>query len=39
MALTLLPQVRQSLAQQALSPALTIEPIVPVELPEIIIPD
>ncbi len=38
MALTLLPQVRQSLMQQALSPTLTIMPIAPVELPEIIIP-
>ncbi len=38
MALTLLPQVRQSLMQQALSPALAIEPIAPVALPEIIIP-
>ena len=39
MALTLLPQIRQSLSQQALSPALAIAPIAPVELPEIILPE
>ena len=39
MALTLLPQIRQSLSQQALSPALAIAPIAPIELPEIILPE
>jgi hypothetical protein len=34
----LLPQLRQSLMQQALSPALTIVPMSPVELPEIVMP-
>jgi hypothetical protein len=38
MALTLLPQVRQSLTQQALSPALAIMPMAAMPLPEIEIP-
>ncbi len=38
MALTLLPQVRQSLNQQALSPALAIVPIDLMPLPEIVVP-
>jgi hypothetical protein len=38
MALTLLPQVRQSLMQQALSPALAIIPMAALPLPEIEIP-
>ena len=37
-ALALLPQVRQSLMQQALSPALAIVPMDPVALPEIVVP-
>lgn len=38
LALVLLPQVRQSLMQQALSPALAIVPMAPVALPEIVLP-
>lgn len=38
LALVLLPQVRQSLMQQALSPALAIVPMAPVALPEIVVP-